>query len=138
MRLMVPAGRLAAQTPVPRNPTASADRQSAVLRWPDATLLEADALAWVLTDDDQATLSALLLLEWGPRREAVVYGKERAPPRDDAWQLHAQWLAVGARPRQPDPIAPRCDVPQCPYRDEAPCPQPFCPATHTVVPVNAA
>lgn len=111
-----------------------------VLRWPESPLLGAGALAWVLAPEDQPLVSALMVLEWGPRREALVYGKEPGLVRHDPWLLQAQWLASGVKERLPlqSPPGPLCDRTGCPYQGEAMCPQPFCPATGSVPAVDAA
>jgi hypothetical protein len=139
MRLMLPFGRLAGEAPAASPSASSKGGGAAVLRWSDSPLLTAGALAWVLAPEDQDALSALLVLEWGPRRDALVYGKDPGLGRHDPWLLHAQWLATGVkeRPGSAAQNAPLCDTPDCPYRGQAACPQPFCPATGAVASVDA-
>ncbi len=140
LRLLLPGGRLPGEAPATRPTAVPAGGPLAVLRWPDSPLLGAGALAWVLAPEGQATLSALLVLEWGPSRESVVYGKDPGLLRHDPWVLQAQWLAMGGKERPPaaGPDAPLCVTADCPYRGQAVCPQPFCPATGAVAAIAPA
>ena len=110
------------------------------MRWPASPWPEAGALAGVLKSEGGAVLNALLVLEWGPRREQLVYGKDLLQTRPDPWLLHGQWLVQGVKERQPPSAADEapCDTPGCPYRGLAACPQPFCPATGAVAAVSTA
>lgn len=140
LRLLLPGGRLPGEAVFTRPPAVPPGGAAPVLRWPDSPLLGAGALAWVLAPEGHAALSALLVLEWGPRRETVVYGKDPGLARHDPWVLQAQWLAMGVkeRPTPAAPQAPLCDTPDCPYRGQAVCPQPFCPATGAVAAIAPA
>ena len=140
LRLLLPGGRLPGEASATRPPAVPAGGAAPVLRWPDSPLLGAGALAWVLAPEGHAALSALLVLEWGPRRETVVYGKDPGLARHDPWVLQAQWLAMGVkeRPHSAGLQAPLCDTPDCPYRGQAVCPQPFCPATGAVAAIAPA
>ncbi len=140
MRLLLPAGRLSTQVPAERPANAPAAAATRVVRWPDSPLLGTGALAWLLAPEGEAVLSALLILEWGPRREAVVYGKGALQNPQDPWLLQAQLLAMGVkeRPHPPAEDTALCDTPDCPYRGQAVCPQPFCPATGAVAAVASA
>lgn len=140
MRLLLPAGHLSTQVPAERPANAPAAAAPRVVRWPDSPLLGAGALAWLLAPEGEAVLSALLVLEWGPRREAVVYGKGALQNPHDPWLLQAQLLAMGVKekPHPPAEETALCDTPDCPYRGQAVCPQPFCPATGAVAAVASA
>ena len=134
MRLLSPNGQFpgASASAGPLAPIGTA--AVPVLRWPQTPLLGAGALAWVLGCEEQDTRSVLLVLDWGPRREAVVYGREWVQPQHDPWLMQAQLWASGVRERPhaaPETDGP-CDKPDCPYKGVVACPQPFCPATGAV------
>jgi hypothetical protein len=140
MQLLLPAGRLTSHMLHERTPTAPSPATPRAVSWPESPLLSAGALAWLLAPEGEAVLSALLVLEWGPRREAVVYGKGALQNPQDPWLLQAQLLAMGVKekPHPPAEDTALCDTPDCPYRGQAVCPQPFCPATGAVAAVASA
>lgn len=139
-RLLLPGGRLPGQAEGPgtRGSPGSGAPSVRHVHWPDAGLLSTGALAWVFESETQGPFNALMLLDWGPRRDPLVYGRAPAFTRDDPWILQAQWLALGLREREgKGQHALLCDTTDCPYRGRSVCPQPFCPATGVVAGVSA-
>lgn len=123
--LFVPGPWLAQQTPTQPPPSPGVR-----ITTEQGQAMTSGALALALSTAEGETLSALLMLEFGPARQTLPYGRDLFAPRQDPWVQQAMLLAHGPRSR----VTPRqagtehlCQEAQCPYHNRAECPQPFCP-----------
>ena len=129
--LYVPGSWLAQQAPIQQQPSPGVHIGT---EQPQA--MTSQALALALSNADGETLSALLMLEFGPARHTLPYGRDLFAPRQDPWVQQAVLLAHGPQPRvtaREAGTAHLCQDTQCPYNNRAECPQPFCPG-HLPVP----
>ncbi len=126
LALLVPSEDLATVTKSSPQGTPATAGFTPVFRLADKAWLGTGVMAMVLQHGEEPPISALLMLELGPVRETLVYGREALMRPVDPWLQQAQYLA-NAQPRQPrEPSGPLCLVDTCPYAGRAACPQPFC------------
>lgn len=133
LTLLVSSEDLATVTKAdPQAPPAAAGF-TPLFRLADKAWLGTGVMALVLQRGEEAPTSALLLLEQGPLRETVVYGREALQRPVDPWLQQAQYLASGQRPHAQGQSDRLCAVATCPYAGRAVCPQPFCTTLTAVV-----